>query len=575
MRSAINDKRAVCKSLLAFVLVLWMLAALEVSNAFAACSTGDNWMCTNPPTPTPPTPPAGGVITAITESVTNVFHHLVFPVQTISDALLEIFSTALGKEQHAVAGQEQQWIGAFSSLFQAPPAGAYANIANGGLKIAAGIAVALFILRLAIYNWNRMLGEDDDTIRVIGDWLTTGILALAAGPLLDLINRIGWWIMGVVLGDASALGKTFANGLINTSWTGALASTTFIGPIILIAIMVASMLAVIGILVAFASGHAVMYVLAAIGPTVMVAGVIPKIRWLRGMWFQATAVVALLPVVAAAVFKAGIEAAVHMEGGLAQEIFRILWLFGVTGFLLSLTGVLSKFTIGAAGDAFGRLVKVGRGIIESAVLAGGAIATGGTGAALGAVGTSGTLAAGQTAFNSASSAIGGFSAAQTHLENAQSALSNADTASGLGMNHLATGYQRQSMSEQIEARKIELDSRMAGQVDPLQRQDPTATSSSFGYSPTVNAALASHYPEASGMSIFNEGLMGLTSPISNGVLDPNITPNRLVESYTDDMMKMIDAWHAHPEFANSEEPLWSTMGAAGVSEDFKSLFKGS
>jgi len=46
------------------------------------------------------------------------------------------------------------------------------------------------------------------------------------------------------------------------------------------------LLAVVGILVAFASGHAAMYVLAAIGPVVMVAGVIPKMRWLRGLWLQ-------------------------------------------------------------------------------------------------------------------------------------------------------------------------------------------------------------------------------------------------------------------------------------------------
>jgi len=342
----------------------------------------------------------------------------------------------------------------------------------------------------------------------------------------------------------------------------------------MIALMVASMLAVIGILVAFASGHAVMYVLAAIGPAVMVGGVIPRLRWLRGMWFQATAVVALLPVVAAAVFKAGIEAAVHLEGGLAQEIFRILWLFGVTGFLLSITGVLSKFTIGAAGDTLGKLVKGGRGIIESAVLAGGAIATGGSGAALGAAGASGTVAAGEAAAGGGGGAIGGFSSAQTHLQNAKGALGNANTASALGLNHMAAGYQRQAMSEQIEARKVELDSRMGGQAAGTPRQDAGGNSPGFGYSQTVNAALAGHYPGSGGPNVFNEGLLGLTPLIRHGVLDPSITPDRLVESYTDDMIRMIDAWRAHPELSSSDDALRSAMGLAGVSEDFKSLFRG-
>ena len=469
-----------------------------------------------------------------------------------------------------MVGQEQQWIAAFSSLFTAPPPNAYASIANGGLKIAAGIAVALFILRLAIYNWNRMLGEDDDAVRVIGDWLTAGLLALAAGPLLDLINRIGWWIMIVVLGNAAALGKSFADGLLTTSWSGSLATSTFIGPIIMIALMVASLLAVVGILVAFASGHAAMYVLAAIGPAVMVAGVIPKMRWLRGRWFEATTVVALMPVAAAAVFKAGIEAALHLEGGPAQEIFRILWLFGVTGFLLSISGVLSKFTIGAAGESLGKLARVGKGIIESAVLAGGAVVSGGGGAALGAVETAGMLGA---STQSAGAAIGGFSSASAHLQNAQNALGSANAASALGAHGLAAGYQRQAMSEQIEARKVELESRLEGQSAGAPLSRPTGADPGFPFGPTVNAALASHYPGAAERRVFNEGLMGLSGPMRGGVLDPSLTPEGLVASYTDDMIKMIDAWHAHPEFAGTDEALRSTIRAAGVSDDFKSLFK--
>jgi hypothetical protein len=557
----------------------------------------DDWYHTPVPKSTPVPPVSGTVITSISESVSNVFHHLVFPVQTISDALLEIFTNALTNAQGSTVAQEKQWISAFSSLFQAPHPGAYATIANGGLRVAAGIAVALFILRLAIYNWNRLLGEDDDAVRVVGDWLTAGVLALVAGPLLDLINQVGWWVTGAVIGNPAALGQIFADGLINTMQGGTMtmALKSFIGPIIIIALLVASMLAVIGIIVAFASGHAVMFVLAVLGPVVMVAGVVPKMRWLRGMWLQATVVVAFLPIVAAAVFKAGLDAAASITGGLAQEIFHILWLFGVTGFLLSLSGILSKFTIGAAGEAMGKMAKIGKGIIESAVLAGGALATGGAGGVgaagaalaaggggLGGGGGAGvaSLGAGEAAVGS-SSAIGGFSAwpgglsraASQHLGNAQSAIGKADTASAFGFDRLASHYQRQASGEGFAARQAELNARMEQQAGG---DSPKAASPGFGYTPTVDAALSNHYPGSDGLKVFNEGLQGLSPHLSSSVLDPSVTPHDLMQSHPEDMMKMVDTWNVIPDyFSNSRDPIRETMDSAGVSDAFRSLFQGS
>ena len=542
----------------------------------------DDWYKTPQPNSTPIPPASGGVITSITASISNVFHHLVFPVQTISDALLEIFNNALKKEQQATSAQEEIWIAAFSALFQPPAAGVYTDIANGGLKVAAGIAVALFVLRLAIYNWNRLLGDDDSAVKVAGDWVTAGILAIVAGPLLDLINRIGWWIMGVVLGNAASLAKSFADGLV-APWDSSFANTTFIGPIITIALLIASMLAIIGIIVAFASGHAVMYVLAAIGPTMMVSGVIPKIRWLRGMWFQAVVVVALLPVAAAAVFKAGIEAAASLNSGIIQEIFRVLWLFGITGFLLSISGILGKFTLGAAGDAFGKVVSAGKAIIESAVLAGSAIATGGASAAAGGAGAlaaggggalgggGGAAALGGGAAKAGSGAIGGFSATQ-HLQNAQASLGNADVASSLGMDRLASHYQRQAQGSQIAARQADIESRIGHQSSG---SSSGSTLTNFGYtSDTVNNRLAQHYPGPGGPQVFNNEMMGMRSMINDNLLSNTLGADSLVVQHTDDMLQMLDAWRTHAEFAGTPDALHRTMDAANVSHEFRSLFRG-
>ena len=50
-------------------------------------------------------------------------------------------------------------------------------------------------------------------LHVLGDWLTAGILAVAAGALLDLINQVGWWIMSSVIGNAGSMAGVFVSGM--------------------------------------------------------------------------------------------------------------------------------------------------------------------------------------------------------------------------------------------------------------------------------------------------------------------------------------------------------------------------
>jgi len=74
------------------------------------------------------------------------------------------------------------------------------------LKVAAAARGGPFRLRLAIYNWNRLIGDEDDVLHVIGDWLTAGLLAVVAGALLDLVNQVGWWIHASVIGKIGGAG---------------------------------------------------------------------------------------------------------------------------------------------------------------------------------------------------------------------------------------------------------------------------------------------------------------------------------------------------------------------------------
>ena len=522
---------------------------------------------------------AGGVITTVVKSITQIFHFMVFPVGTISEALFDVFNKSLVSSGTWAVQQETQWTTAFGDLFSVPPTGVYDQVASGGLKVAAGLAVALFILRLAIYNWSCLIGDEDDVLHVLGDWLTAGLLAVVAGALLDLINQVGWWIMSSVIGNAGSMAGVFVSGMtggmsdmVDTASASASTTTTFMLPIIDIALIIASLLAVVGILVAFASGHAAMYVLAAIGPVVMIAGVIPKMRWLRGLWLQGTVIIALLPVVAAGIFKVGIEAAASLvKAGLLSQIFHVLWLFGMTGFLLSLSGILGRLTIGAAGDALGKMVQVGKAIIDKAVMAGSAVASGGASlAAGGALGTTEavtqTAGVGATTTGATGNAIGGLSA-QQHLQNAQASLQKADTASMFGLNGTASHYQRQAQNSQLQAREADLNERIASQTSDVPVANPN-----FGYSHPVNQALSEHYPGQNGVKMFENGLSELSPFINQSILTP-MTPNDLVTKHTDDMMRMVDTWNAHPDLADNESGLHVALGMSGVSAEFRSLFE--
>ena len=521
----------------------------------------------------------GSVISTVVKSITQIFHFMVFPVGTISEALFDVFNKSLVSSGTWAVQQETQWTTAFGDLFSAPPTGVYDQVASGGLRVAAGLAVALFILRLAIYNWSCLIGDEDDVLHVLGDWLTAGLLALVAGALLDLINQVGWWVMSSVIGNAGSMAGVFVRGMtggmsamVDAASASAGMTSTFMLPIIDIALIIASLLAVVGVLVAFASGHAAMYVLAAIGPAVMVAGVIPKMRWLRGLWLQGTVMIALLPVVAAGIFKVGIQAATSfVMAGLLSQLFHILWLFGMTGFLLSLSGILGRLTIGAAGDALGKMVSVGKGIIQTAVMAGSAVATAGTSAVAGGAlaaneAVTETAGLGATTVGAIGNPMGGFSASQ-HLQNAQASLQKADTASMFGANQLAGHYQRQAQSSQIAAREVDLNERISNQAS-----GPSPADSSFGYSPTVNQALSQHYPGSNGVRMFSDGLSEISPLINQSILSP-MTPNELVTQHTDDMMKMVDTWNAHPDLADNNAALHVALGMANVSAEFRSLFE--
>ncbi|HMN00153.1 MAG TPA: hypothetical protein PKC99_14170 [Anaerolineales bacterium] len=505
---------------------------------------------TPPPTPTP-TPGGGSVTTTITE----IFYHLVFPAETISEALANIFNKAVETEINAMSEEVARWTSVIGEIIQAPSQGDYSKVAQSSLPVAAALAPALFLLRLALYHWGRLLGDDDTGLRVVGDWVTAGALAVAAGPLLDLIVQLGWWMVGKVIGETASLAVEFVQSTTATSVTLGLANLTFLGSLIAIALALGSLVAIGGMLFAFASANAVLFILAVLGPPLAIASALPQVTWLRSLWLKAVIVIALLPVVAGGVFKAGLAAGSFFSGqGLLSAVISVIWLWGATGLLLSIAGILGKMTITTTADAVGKLFQAVKQVASVA-----ALAAGGAGAA-GGVGAAGGAAAGGVAGGGASG-LTGSEAALSHLGSAQQLTQRAGIFEALGLKNPAAYNRSLAHEHELAARQAELGERMQ-RFDGGQPQQPQTQTQAvdYGFSPSVNTAIQSNFNGS--REEFQRGFEGLSPHIAAQGFDPSA----FAAQYPEATAHMVQAYNERPDEINSaQNPLYraAQLGNAG------------
>ena len=528
---------------LALFLALISLSSLAMAAAPAHTSSPVYDITpTPPPTPTP-IPPGGG---STGTSITEIFHHLVFPAETISEALAGIFNNAADKEVNAMSEEVARWTQVIGEIVQAPSQGDYSKVAQSSLPVAAALAPALFLLRLALYHWGRLLGDDDSGLRVVGDWVTAGVLAVVSGPFLDLIVRLGWWMVGKVIGETSGLAISFVQATTATSVLLGIANLTFLGGLISIGLSIGSLMAIAGLLFAFSSANAVLFILAVLAPPLAIASVLPQATWLRSLWLKAVIIIALLPIVAGGVFKAGLAAGSWLgQQGLLSAIIRVIWLWGATGLLLSVAGILGKMTISTTADAFGQLVKAAQQIVAI-----GALAASGAGA--GAAGAAGTGAA-ATETGTTVSGLSGEEAALSHLNAAGQLTQRAATFEAMGL-HTPAAYNRSlAHGHELAARQAELGERM-------QRFNGAPTESAdFGFSPSVNSAIQANFNGST--DDFQRGFQALSPHISQHGLDPNA----LAAQYPEDTAHMVQAYLDHSdEIVQAQDPLYraSELGKA-------------
>ena len=502
-------------------------------------------------TPTPtvtvtvtPTPPTGGGGNTTTTTISQIFNHLIFPAETISEALAGIFDKAADKEVRAMSEEVARWTSVIGEIVQAPSQGDYSTVAQSSLPVAAALAPALFLLRLALYHWGRLLGDDDSGLRVIGDWVTAGVLALASGPFLDLIVRLGWWMVGKVIGETGVLAISFVENTTATSILLGLANQTFLGSLLNIGLSIGSLLAIGGMLFAFASANAVLFILAVLAPPLAIASVLPQATWLRSLWMKAVILIALLPIVAGGVFKAGMAASTWLgQQGLLSAILRVVWLWGATGLLLSLAGILGKMTISTTADAFGGMIKAAQQIVSIGMLAASGVGAAGAGA-VGAAGA--TTGAGASATSTATSGLTGAEAAMGHLNAAQQLTQQAGNLEAMGLRAPAAYNRSLAHGHELAARQAELGERM----QRFNGAPSTSPSDDFGFSPSVNASIQSNFNGSP--QEFQQGFQAMSSDITQHGMDPNV----FAAQYPQETAQMTRAYLDHSEeIMTARDPL--------------------
>jgi hypothetical protein len=569
-------QRAGAVLILGFSLGFMML--LSLSGPASIVHAGGGTPVPNPvPTPTPQ-PPAGGVLVT---SVSKVIHNLVFDSSKISEALGRVFVQAAENNEQSRQAEVQKWGTALGDFIRSPAKNSYSAVARSSLKVAGSLAAALFILRLAMYQWNRLLGSDDSPLQVLGDWLTAGVLAVASGPFLDMIVRLGWWTMAAVLGETASLASNFVQSMaapsfLNSAIASLIPGGQMVQALVGIALGIGSLLALAAMLFAFGVAQATLFSLAALGPSVAVASVIPEMKWLRALWIKGAVLVSIMPIMAGGIFKAGIGVSANTVGmgGMMSGVFRVLWLFGAAGLLLSITGVLFRVTLGAAGEAAAKMWGVAKGIVGTVALVGAAAATGGVAAAAGG----GAVAAGGAAA-SASPAAGGVSASGLGggtVSSAMNSLNNASTMnamsnifSGMGLPihaRLAGGLAR---GHELEARKASLADRVSSFGAPARKDDGQADLGIEGLSPKAGQALLENFGGSA------EELKQVFPAIGNRLADAGFPSVGVVANhYPAELGAMAKLYHANPDRYNSAPDMLYSLAQDATAMGIQNVLRG-
>jgi hypothetical protein len=408
-----------------------------------------------------PPPDDGGDDDGDGDSIVTHIFKLIFPIETMQAATEILLVNIL---QRNAEGIKMLFSGMVADL----------SLQNPGLKTPSPSLMWLgtdvfsatwgFMIKIAIALWPATLAimialaaqesavstswGITDLKQALGQWLG-GVLACALSlEILDLANRLSnAIILGIIeLPIAGAVG--FSLETVVNATVSAILRTIFLESIppamaiiIMLVMLALGLTLIISIIAQYAARVALLYILVALAPVVLVIGILHPARWLQWLWVKGVLLVMLLGPITALLLKLALAA----YNAIYNPILGFLVVLGVISVLLAINGAIIKGVFGAAVEVIDKFVATAQGIVQGAVTTGlavgAAVLTGG--AALGvmpaAVGGAGGAAAAGGAASTAAAGAG------------TSAGSGGAAASGLASGAAAGGAATNAAGETAQA----------------------------------------------------------------------------------------------------------------------------
>ena len=271
-------------------------------------------------------------------------------------------------------------------------------------EVMGGIALVLLPATLALTALSAMragaasvLGYADLKEALLHWFISAGVAA-ASFYLIGLAHRLSLAMSQAILsGDFEAARLTYAMFGVGFLQTGALFFSTLIGQLFFtLFIFFFALTLLLSLLLALASFTALIYILTALAPVVIVLGTLPPLRWLHFLWSKALVVTFMLPAINALLLRGATVMLYNTQVGASDGFSEYLVGMFITGGLLSML-IAINYKVGEF--VFGALMEVSRkawgstmavvnmGMAIAGAAAGGAAAS----AALGQLGTTGLV----------------------------------------------------------------------------------------------------------------------------------------------------------------------------------------
>ncbi|MBI3915039.1 MAG: hypothetical protein HY327_12750 [Chloroflexi bacterium] len=409
-----------------------ILAPLTVTPFALATPSPDQNENQPPKTPTTPgNPPQDANPTGVVESFTQIINQIIqFPVRDLQEALENaingILKDALTPLERFFAASLGRWF--LTSPGILTPGGGVANGQDAirpAWDVMVRIAIFLWPLTLAIIatiaakdavtaaSWG--LG---DLKYVLAEWLIAVIASATSIYWLDLSNQFGNATTTAIL-NAGFTSGAFDPNALTTMIFGAAGLLLIFSPgggaitlFIVIFVIMLGMAVLTAIIFQFIARFAILYVLVALAPVVLILGVLPPVSWLRVLWLKGFVLVELLgPINALLIKLTMLLAARGVSNDPVTAFVEFLGVIGLLSVLITVDGVIIKGVFGAAAELAEKSMDMVKGIATLGLaaasgLAGGAIAGGASAAAGSSLGGGGGAPSGGFSWPSAISTAG-------------------------------------------------------------------------------------------------------------------------------------------------------------------------